>query len=118
MQTMATLEAPTFLSDTKDNTDLGGDSNFPDALIMLEQGDGKYLAVNATTPGPDPMTVNLLACFTNEKDAEAFQQTYEMTGTQVDKNFEEAREIAISKPLVHLLALQANGTTVYIHWVR
>lgn len=122
---MTTIETPTidkipeFFSDlfTDDKDELGNDSNFPDAVIMLFLGNDKYAAVNTVTTGPDPMTVNCLVCFASEKEVEVWEAKY-MTGEQVTKSFQEARELAISKPTIHGLALQVNGETRHIHWVR
>jgi hypothetical protein len=84
---------------------------------MLFLGNDKYAAVNTVTTGPDPMTVNCLVCFASEKEVEVWEAKY-MTGEQVTKSFQEARELAISKPTIHGLALQVNGETRHIHWVR
>ncbi len=102
---------------TKDIDLLGGDDSFPDAVIMIDLGGGRFGAVNATTTGPDPMTVGMLAVFATEKEAEIWEGIY-FTGNKVNKTFQEAREIAVSKPNIYGLALQRNGNTAAIHWVR
>jgi hypothetical protein len=102
---------------TDDKDRLGGDSSFPDAVIVIELGGGRYGAVNASTPAPDVMTVGLIACFATEKEAEIWEEKY-FSGNKVSKTFEEAREIATSKPNIYGLALQRNANTAAIHWVR
>lgn len=104
--------------DTDDKDIIGNDSGFPDAVIMISMGGGKYGAVNATTPPPDSMQAGCLACFATDKEAELWEAKYKLNGTRVNKTFEEAREIAVSKPDVHGLALQVNANTAHIHWVR
>jgi len=113
------MDAPQFFEDmfTDDKDEIGNDPIFPDAVIMLSLGGGKYCAVNCTTTGPDPMTVGCLVCFANEKEAEIWEEKY-MSGEKVNKEFQEARKIAIDKPNIAGLALQKNATTVNIHWVR
>lgn len=97
---------------------MGGDSNFPDAVIMITLGGGKFAAVNVTTAGPDPMTVGALVCFATEKEVDIWEAKWKLTGTKINKSFQEAREIAISKPSIHGLALVENAETKHIHWVR
>lgn len=103
---------------TEDNELLDTPSDFPDAVIMISLGNGKYAAVNATTPAPDPMDVNIIAVFANENEAEIWEQKWGLTGERVNKKFNEARDIAVSKPSVFGLGLQVNANTVAIHWVR
>jgi hypothetical protein len=45
------MDAPQFFEDifTDDKDELGNDSNFPDAVIMLFLGNDKYAAVNTVT---------------------------------------------------------------------
>lgn len=113
------LDAPKFFEDldTSDKSELGNDPNFPDAVVMLSLGGGRYAAINMTTSGPDPMTVSFLVCFATDKEAEIWEQQY-MTGEHVNKEFQEAREIAVSKPNIHGLALQVGGVSRHVHWVR
>jgi hypothetical protein len=105
-------------ADTRDDDLLGGDDAFPDAVVMISLGGGKFAAVNATTTGPDPMTVGLLAVFASEKEAEKWEAVYNLTGERVTKTFQEARELAVSKPSIYGLGLQQEARTVAIHWVR
>jgi len=41
-----------------------------------------------------------------------------LSGEIVGKTFEEAREIAISKPVLHCLMLFVDGRIVEVHFVR
>ena len=113
------IDRPKFFEDldTSDKSELGNDPNFPDAVVMLSLGGGRYAAINMTTSGPDPMTVNFLVCFTTDKEAEIWEAAH-MTGEHVNKEFQEAREIAVSKPNIHGLALQVGGVSRHVHWVR
>lgn len=113
------VQTPSFMEylNTENSNQLGNDDNFPDAVIMIELG-GKYAAVNLTTHGPDPMTVGALVCFATEKEAELWEQVFNLSGARVSKTFDEARALAISKPAVHALALQVAAQTRHIHWVR
>lgn len=106
------------LIDTQDSDIIDTPSDFPDAVIMISLGAGKYAAVNATTPALDPMDVNVIAVFANDKEAEAWEQKWKLTGERVNKKFNEARDIAVSKPNVYGLGLQVNANTAVIHWVR
>ena len=113
------LTMPKFFEDlkTSDENDLGNDPDFPDAVIMLSLGGGKFCAINATTTGPDPMTVNFLVCFATDKEADNWESVH-MKGEHVNKEFQEARQIAVSKPNIYGLALIVSGQIKHIHWVR
>lgn len=113
------IQAPKFFEDlgTDDDDILDDGSNFPDAVIMISLGGGRYGAMHVTTTGPDPMTVNVLVCFATEAEAEIWE-TANMSGEQVNKDFKEARDIAISKPNISGLALMVNAIPRSIHWVR
>jgi len=103
---------------TQDDEMLDIPSDFPDAVIMISLGGNMYAGVNSATTGQDTMEVNLLAVFANDKEAEIWENQWQLTGERVTKEFHEARDIAISKPNVHGLGLQVNGNTSVIHWVR
>jgi hypothetical protein len=105
-------------AETRDDDLLDGDDSFPDSLVMISLGGGKFAAVNVTTSGPDPVTVGLLAVFASEKEAEKWETVYGLTGKRVTKTFTEARELAVSKPSIYGLGLQQEASTVAIHWVR
>lgn len=105
---------------TDDQSELLDDSGFPEGLILLSLGGNRYAAVNATTSGPDPMTVGLIACFRSDDDCTAFEYRYGLEGEHVSKTFPEAREIALSKgdQNIYGLGLQSQNGTEIIHWVR
>ena len=104
--------------DTEDQDLLGTPDDFPEALIMISLGNNRYAAVNATTPGPDPMVVNVLAVFASEQQASMWEQIWKLSGEHVNKQFQEARDIARSKPDIWGLGLQINGNTGKIHWIK
>jgi hypothetical protein len=62
--------------------------------------------------------VAVLAVFANDNEAEIWEQKWKLTGERVNKKFNEARDIAVSKPNVYGLGLQVNANTATIHWVR
>jgi hypothetical protein len=119
---MSTITPPSFLEDLKvgDENSLFDDSGFPHAVIVLALGNARYAAVNATTSGPDPMTVGLIACFKTEEDCTAFEYRYNLTGDPESKTFPEARDIALAKAdqNIYGLGLQGQNGTEIIHWVR
>lgn len=106
------------LMGTQDNDTLDTPGNFPDAVTMISLGGGRYAAVNTTTTGVDTMEVNLLVVFANDKEADIWEQKWQLTGERVSKKFNEARNIAIKNPTIHGLGLQVNANTAVIHWVR
>ena len=103
---------------TQDNDVLDTPGDFPDAVIMISLGAGKYAGVNATTNGPEPMEVNVLVVFANDNEAEIWENKWGLTGERINKKFNEARDVAIAKPNVYGLGLQVNANTAAIHWVR
>lgn len=111
-----TLEIPGLKFE--DESQLADDSGFPTSVILIALGGGRYAAVNATTPGPDPMTVGLLATFADETQVTLWQEAWGLTGDLETMEFERAREIALSKPSIYGLGLQVQGQTAHIHWVR
>jgi hypothetical protein len=96
---------------------LGGFGGFPDRLFLINVGDGKYAANNATLP--DGQMVDGLACFPSPDDATTYMGLLAgLSGKIVGATFEEAREIAISKPKLSCLLLFAGGKIVDVHHVR
>lgn len=102
----------------EESAPLSSETGFPESLILFAVGGGLYGAVNATTVGPDPMEANLLAVFEEMESFEIFKTASGMEGRPERKTFEEARNIALSKPGIHGLGLQRRGSTVAIHWIR
>jgi hypothetical protein len=96
---------------------LGGFGGFPDRLYLISVGDGKYAANNATMS--DGGVVDGLACFPDPDEATTYMGLLAgLSGEIVSKSFEEAREIAISKPKLNCLLLFSGGRIVEIHFVR
>ena len=96
---------------------LGGFGGFPDRLFLINVGDGKYAANNATLP--DGQVVDGLACFPSPDDATTYMGLLAgLNGKIVGATFEEARQIAISKPKLSCLLLFAGGKIVDVHHVR
>ncbi len=97
--------------------ELGGFGGFPDRVFMISVGDGKFAANNATAS--DGQVLDGLACFPSPDDATTYMgMATGLNGEIVGKTFEEAREIAQSKPRISCLFLFVNGKIVEIHFVR
>ncbi|HWA84313.1 MAG TPA: hypothetical protein VG820_12795 [Fimbriimonadaceae bacterium] len=97
--------------------ELGGFGGFPDKLFLISVGDGKYAANNATAP--DGTMLDGLACFPSPDDATTYMGLLAgLSGDIVGKTFEEAREIAKSKPRLNCLLLFLAGHIVEIHFIR
>lgn len=96
---------------------LGGFGGFPDHIYLISVGDGKYAANNATLP--DGESINGLACFPTLDDATTYMGLLAgLSGDTVKKTFEEARQIAKSKEVLHAMFLFDGGRIVEIHFVR
>lgn len=97
--------------------ELGGFGGFPDRLHLISVGDGKYAGNNATLP--DGQNVNGLATFPNPDEATTYMGLLAgLNGQIVGKSFEEAREIAKSKPTLSCMFLFVGGKIVEVHFVR
>ncbi|RYG41636.1 hypothetical protein EON79_20430 [bacterium] len=84
---------------------------------MIAVGEGKFAANNATLP--DGQHVDGLACFPSADDATVYMGLLAgLNGEITGKSFEEARQIAISKPKLQCLLLFVDGKIVEVHWVR
>ena len=109
------LDKPTFFE--LDEGLMEGFGGFPGNVFLIQVGEGKFAANNATTP--DGQNINGLACFPTEIAATLYQGMLSgLSGEIVTKTFEEARGIAVSKPILHCLMLFVDGKIVDIHWVR
>jgi len=96
---------------------LGGYGEFPDKLYLIQVSLGKYACNNATLP--DGQTVNGLACFPSHDDCDTYMALLEgIYGDIVPKSFEEARQIAIGKPILSALFLFMDGHIMDVHYVR
>ncbi|MGV3617061.1 MAG: hypothetical protein ACO1SV_17175 [Fimbriimonas sp.] len=97
--------------------ELEGYGGFPDGLFLISVGGDKYAANNATLP--DGQNLNGLACFPDADEATTYMGLLAgLNGTIVQKKFEEAREIAKSKPVISCLFLFVGGKIVEVHYVR
>ena len=96
---------------------MGSFGSFPDEIYLISVGDDKYAANNATTP--DGMTMNGLACFMSPDDATTYmaKETH-LEGKIKKSSFNDAREIAKSKPKLDCLFLFQGVQIIEIHFVR
>lgn len=101
-----------------DEEQLANDNGFPNNLILIEVTPGKYAANNGTTPGPDPMNVDGIACFETRESARIYMDSERgISGEMVDKTFAEAREIALSKaPKINGLLFMVGARIAAIHY--
>jgi hypothetical protein len=108
---------PLGLDLTLDEELLGGYGNFPDRLFLISVGDGKYACNNATLT--DGQSINGLSCFPSAEDGVSYMAAPEgLKGELVGKSFEEARQIAISKPILVAIFLFSRNRIVDVHFVR
>lgn len=96
---------------------MGSFGSFPEEIYLISVGEGKYACNNATTP--DGMQVNGLACFPSPDDATSYMTDANgMSGDIKKSSFNDAREIAKSKPVLDSLLLFAGTRIVEIHFIR
>lgn len=96
---------------------LGGFGGFPEKVFLISAGGDKFAANNVTLT--DGQNTNGLACFPSPDDATTYMGLLAgLSGEIVGKKFEEAREIAISKPTLTCLLLFVAGHVVEVHFVR
>jgi hypothetical protein len=97
--------------------ELGGFGGFPEQLHLISVGDDKYACNNVTISEGEQ--TNGLACFPSVLEADIYMGLLGgLSGEVVSKSFEEAREIAKSKPVLSCLLLFVDGHVVEIHYVR
>ncbi len=102
---------------TLDESMLGGFGGFPDRLFLISVGGDRFACNNATLP--DGQNINGLACFPSADDATTYMGLLGgLSGDIVGKSFEEAREIAIGKPVLSALFLFFDGKIVEVHYIR
>jgi len=102
---------------TLEEFELESYGGFPNQLYLIQVGDGKYAANNATLP--DGQNVNGLATFPDPDEATTYMGLLAgLSGEIVAKSFEEAREIAKSKPALSCVLLFVAGKIVEVHYVR
>jgi hypothetical protein len=96
---------------------LGGFGSFPDEIYLIGVGENKYACNNATLP--DGQNINGLACFASLDDATGYMGM--LTGLSGDTKkfaFNEAREIAKSKPVLDAMFLFDGSRIVEVHFVK
>lgn len=97
---------------------LGGFGAFPENILLISIGGGKY-ACNCGHSIPDKMPVDGLACFPTQEDATIYMSLPAgLSGETVPKTFNEAREIAKSKPHLNCLMLFVEGKIRALHWLK
>lgn len=100
-----------------DESMLEGFGGFPTTLYLINVAGDKYAANNATLP--DGQSIDGLATFPDPDEATTYMGMLSgLSGDIVKKSFEEARNIAISKPRISCLFLFVGGRIVDLHWVR
>src|SRR5580658_10354650 len=91
--------------------ELGGYGGFPDKLYLISVGAGTYAANNASLP--DGQTLEGLATFPDPDEATTYMGLLAgLSGEIVSKSFQEAREIAQSKPKLNCMFLFVAGRIV------
>jgi hypothetical protein len=94
-----------------------GYGGFPDKLYLISVGGGKYAANNASLP--DGQNLEGLATFPDADEATTYMGLLAgLSGDIVSKTFQEAREIAQSKPRLSCIFLFVAGKIVDVHYVR
>ncbi|MEQ1933055.1 MAG: hypothetical protein ABL962_04140 [Fimbriimonadaceae bacterium] len=108
-------ETPTHF--TLDESVLEGYGGFPESLFLIAVGPEKFAANNITLPDGDK--INGLATFPSPDDATSYMGMLAgLSGEIVGRSFEEARQIAISKPVLACVLLFAEGRIIDICYVR
>jgi hypothetical protein len=96
---------------------MGSFGSFPDEIYLISVGGDKFACNNATTP--DGMTVNGLACFLSPDDATTYMGVEKHLDGEIKKSsFNDARDIAKSKPKLDCLFLFHGVQIIEIHFVR
>ena len=96
---------------------MGAFGLFPAEVYVISMGDDKYACNNATLT--DGTTVDGLAVFPTETDVQIYENLLAgLHGTPKMIKFEEAREIAKSKPRLQSLLLFQMGRIVEVHFIR
>ncbi|MBC8063882.1 MAG: hypothetical protein H7Y17_03570 [Chlorobia bacterium] len=105
------------ISTQLDESMLEGFGGFPNKLFLINAGGDRYAANNATLP--DGQTIDGLATFPDADEATTYMSLLAgLSGEIIGKTFEEAREIAVSKPRLMCLFLFVGGKIADVHWVR
>jgi hypothetical protein len=100
-----------------EESNLEGYGGFHSALYLINVTGDKFAANCATLQ--DGQTVNGLATFPDPDEATTYMGLLAgLSGDIVKKSFDEAREIAISKPALSCLFLFVGGQIADVHWIR
>jgi hypothetical protein len=96
---------------------------FPEDLFVFETAEGKHVCVQAETPPPDPMIIEVLAVTLTVQDGEEFLEAMGMAHGElvisiIGVTFEEACKIAYSKPHVQALGLQKGRQSIRLFHIR
>jgi len=97
------------------------ESDFPEEvyLIAMDRDDRKHMAVRAeNVPGYD--VVHGLGCGVSAEDALKMAKFYHFPGKAICYTFEEARELAKTKPspIAGLLLEDGMGNCIAFHFVK
>ena len=98
---------------TIEETFLSLDIDFPEKIWLLELGSKHMCYLHDG--------VNGLSCFENKESAEFYQKEKknDFPGLKISQyTFDEARDIAKSKPQIQCLFLQDDINNIRIHYVR
>lgn len=103
----------------EDANEMFADSGFPDELLVLETAEGKHGCLNCEPiPVEAGYHVDALAVFVDHDSLNVFRDDTGLVGKGKEVTLEEARIIALEKPKITALALQIQGKTVALHYVR
>ena len=100
-----------------DESEFESFGGFPNKLYLISVGGDKYACNNGTGKEGEPL--DGLATFPNPDEATTYMGLLAgLSGEIVSKTFEEAREIAKSKPRLNCLFLFIGGKIVDIHYIK
>ena len=96
-----------------------GFQGFPGRFYVLAIPQDKYAALNATLP--DLQVLDGIVCFPEPEDAVKFMELpspKSIQGRITSMTFEEARQVALSRPRLNSLILHIQGRIADYHFVR
>jgi hypothetical protein len=107
------------IEDTVNEMSLDDLRESKDGVYIIEVSEGKYAANHATTPPPDPMQINGIACFETVASANEYMGALNgLSGTLRQKSLEEVRKIVEDKPMLQAIFFFVGSHIVGIHYVR
>lgn len=98
---------------------LEGHGLFGDRIYLIKVGENLYAANNVSLP--DGQQINGLAAFLTPDDATSYMKldmARGISGEIQGKAFEDARQLAISKPKLSAILLFAANHIIDVCWVR